>query len=357
MNMFPKVQEAREPIIHEVFNISTQRRFLAPEWRGTMKKNVILKSVAAVLALLSAGCVDPGAVTSFASLAPDANKLHSLTVAYADAPTKLEDLDVLHRIAPMYSANIAAQVKARNEQVMEIDALHAVLVNYMASLGALADNALVQTSTDTAKVTDGLTALSKAKPNLGLTSGIISGVGKICTLLADAATAGYRQSQLTGIIGRSESSFQALVMAERLIVTEGVIKELKLVKDKTADLAEVTHALQVNNDAEAALAKPPKPGATGVDGLDPRLQQSGAADTASLYLLQQAIRADLASIDLQIQAATAYVTALDKIAAAHTVLYNNRNGLLTRSGAKSAITQLMPLVKEANSALQSLKSM
>lgn len=309
-----------------------------------------------VLFLVS-GCADPSAVTSFSVLAPDASKLHSLTAAYADAPNQLKALDVLQNVTTMSVAETATQVKARNDQVAQIDALHAVLVNYMQSLGALANNSLVQTSTDTKDVTDGLTALSTSLPALGLTSAMISGVGNISTLLGDAATAAYRQDQLTTIIGKSEVPFQQLIAAEKTIVTEGVIKELQNVEDRTRKLAEVTHALQVNANAEAKKSKPTTIMSTGVDALDPKLQRSGAADIASLYLLQQAINSNLSILDLQIKAATAYVTALDKISLAHTILYKNRDNLLSREGAKTALTQLTPLEKDASAALKSLKNM
>lgn len=310
------------------------------------------------IVLMIAGCaVDPSAVTSFSALAPDASKLHTLTVAYADAPNQLRVLDVLQNITVTSAAETAAEVKARNDQVTQIDALHTVLVNYMSSLGALANNGLVQTSTDTKNVTDGLTALAKAKPALHLTSGMITGVGDICTLLADAATAVYREEQLTTIIGQSEAPFQQLIAAEKTIITEGVIKEIQNVEDRTKDLAEVTHALQVNARAEAEKSTYPKNGSTGVDALNPQLQRSGAADIASLYLLQRAITSSLSALDLQIKAATAYAGALDKIASAHTVLYRNRGNLLSKQGAKTAITQLTPLVKEANTALHALKNM
>ena len=66
---------------------------------------------------------------------------------------------------------------------------------------------------------------------------------------------------------------------------------------------------------------------------------------------------DIANLEVQITAAKAYVEALDKISAAHTVLYKNRDNLLTKEGAKTAIAQITPLVKEANTAFQALKSM
>ncbi len=310
------------------------------------------------LVLLVSGCAtDPSAVTSFSALAPDASKLHSLTAAYADVPNQLKLLDVLQNVTATSATDTAAQVKTRNDQVTQIDALHAVLVNYMQSLGALANNSLAQTSTDTKDVTDGLTALSKAAPNLGLTPGMITGVGAISTFLGDAATANYRQEQLTTIIGESELPFQQLIAAEKTIVTEGVIKELQNVREQTTRLAEVTHALEVNAGAEALKSAPPKMDSKGVDRLDPKLQRSGAADIAALYLLQKAITSDLSTLDLQIKAATAYATALDKISSAHTILYKNRDGLLSKEGAKTAIAQLTPLVKEANTALQALKNM
>lgn len=312
--------------------------------------------IAIMLLISSCATTDPSAVTSFSALAPDASKLHSLTTAYADAPNQLRALNVLNYTAMSADAT-AEQVKARNAQVAQIDALHAILVNYMQSLGALANNSLVQTSTDTKDVTDGLTALSKANPNLGLTSSMIAGIGDLANLLADASTSFYRQDQLTSIIGKSQAPFQQLVAAEKKIVSEGVIKELQLVEDKTKALAEVTHALQVNAAAEAAKSKSPEEGATGVEALNRQLQGTGATDIASLYLLQQSITSNLNNLDIQIKAATAYLTALNKIADAHTVLYKNRENLLSKEGAKTAISQLTPLVKDANAALKAMKNM
>jgi hypothetical protein len=308
----------------------------------------------AVVLIVSGCATDPSAVTSFSALAPDAPKLHSLTTAYADVPNELRALDVLNNITVISPAETAAQVKTRNQQVAQIDALHAVLVNYMRSLGALANNGLVQTSTDTKDVTDGLTSLSKAVPTLGLTANMITGVGDICTFLADAATAAYRQEQLTIIIAKSEQPFQQLIEAEAAIVAKGVIPDLGNVENRIKDLAEVTHALQVNDEAEAAKSKA---GSTGVDGLNPTLQRSGAADVASLYLLRRAMTSEFSAVELQIKAARDYLTALHEISAAHTVLYRNRGDLLSKKGAKAAIGQLSPLVKEANTALQALKDM
>jgi len=340
-----------------VRRVGTQMNVINPFLRILKGEKFMNSRWLIAIMLLISGCVtDPGAVTSFSALAPDASKLHSLTTAYADAPNQLKALDVLQYTA-MSADETAEQVKARNAQVAQIDALHAILVNYMQSLGALANNGLVQTSADTKDVTDGLTALSKNKPDLGLTPNMITGIGDLVTLLADAATSFYRQDQLTSIIGRSDAPFQQLVAAEKKIVSEGVIKELQLVEDRTKALAEVTHALKVNADAEAAKSMAPQVGDTGVKGLNPKLQGSGAADIASLYLLQQLITSNLNNLDLQIKAATAYLTALDKIADAHTVLYKNRDDLLTKKGAKTAISQLTPLVKDANAALEALKNM
>ncbi len=67
--------------------------------------------------------------------------------------------------------------------------------------------------------------------------------------------------------------------------------------------------------------------------------------------------ANLSVLDSEIKAAIAYATALDKISSKHTVLYNNRKNLLTKGGAKIALAQITPLVKDANAALQALKNM
>lgn len=303
-----------------------------------------------------AGCAtDPGAITSFSSLAPNADKLHVLTAAYVEAPNQLSQLDLLHLIDEA-KFDPKSQAEARNKEIVEIDALHATIINYMASLSLLADNELVQTSDDAKSVTEGLTAIETSKPSIGLNGDMISGAGKILTLLEDAATTGYRQEQLTSVIQRAEGPFQQLVSAEKKIVI-AMKSELQNVWDRTVALKEVSHALRVNATEEEARATRPRSGANGVSGLNPKLQDGGAADLASLYLLEKSISVDLISLDTKIKAANDYADALDKIAAAHTVLYQNSQNILTREGAKTAIKELKPLVKDAHAALQSLKSM
>lgn len=315
-----------------------------------------VRVVVLVALLLSACGTDPSAVKSFSALAPDASGLHTLTTAYADAPEKLASLDVLNYAPLSTPAEIAAQTTTRDAQVAQIDALHQVLIGYMQALGALASDDLVQTSSDTKSVTDGLTALQKASPKLGLTPAMITGASDLSTFLADAATARYRHEQLSAIIGKSEPPFQQLVSAEKTIVTKDIIPELQQVKDRINKLHEVTHALQVNAKAEAEHSKPQQQ-TSGVSGLDTQLQRSGAADIASLFLLQNWMINEQRTVDTQINAAKAYVTALDKISAAHTVLYANRDVVLTKAGAKATIAQLEPLVKEANTALRALKAL
>jgi hypothetical protein len=128
--------------------------------------------------LVSSCATDPSAVTAFSAMAPDADKLHTLTVAYATAPNQLIEFDVMNRLTSENVEQLTNQVTKRNLQVTAIDSLNMVLVNYMQALGVLANNGLVQTSPDTKDVTDGLTALTKAVPELqtDLTTNMITSV-------------------------------------------------------------------------------------------------------------------------------------------------------------------------------------
>jgi hypothetical protein len=178
----------------------------------------------------------------------------------------------------------------------------------------------------------------------------------VSTFLGDLVTSGYRQAQLKNTIAKCEAPFQSLISVEKIIVTKGIIPELTNIQDRTKRLAEMTHAIEINASAEYTKASIPHQPTSEVDSLNPVLQGSGAADLASLLLLQRSITADLSALSLQIKAANEYVTALDNIAKAHTILYNNREKILTKDGAKSALTQLTPLVKDAYTALEALKN-
>ena len=297
---------------------------------GCIKRRVAEFTASMLVVLVLAGCAtDPSAVTSFAALAPDGSKLHALTEAYAAVPAELIELDVKHDLNPVVLNMLTADEKTRPEQAKSIDGLNAVLVDYMKALGALADDKLVQTSTDTKAVTDGLTNLQKAKPNLGITAAQISAIGDLSTLLADAATSIYRQEKLTDVIGRGEAPFQALVAAEKLIIGRAVIPDLNNVENRVGALDSVTSQL--------ASDRP--------------------ADVASLFLLQRTMAADKSRLDQQISAAKDYLTVLDNLGRAHTLLYNARNNVLSAKGAKVTIKQIQPLLSEAYMASQTLSKL
>jgi hypothetical protein len=315
-------------------------------------------------ACVDSACVDPSAVRSFSALAPDPSKVSVLTQAYADAPTKILDLDVMHQIDASLRQALEADKDTRKQQITAINNLHAVLIDYMKALGSLADDKLVQTSTDTKNVTDGLTALQKAQPSLGITGNQISAVGSISTLLADAFTSIYREDKLADVIARAEAPFQTLIATEQQIVLHGVAPELNNVRERLVALGALDHGLQVDSAHQIAEAEErrderqkthaPSPE---WDRVDPVLQGSGAADLAARLLLNWAIDSDLSAVDAQVQAANDYSKALAAIGKAHTALYQQRKAVLSKAGAKSFATQASPLLKEAYTALQSLNKL
>jgi hypothetical protein len=315
-------------------------------------------------ALVGSACVDPSAVRSFSALAPDPSKVSVLTEAYADAPTKILDLDILHRLDAAALQSLEADKGIRQQQVTAINNLHAVLIDYMKALGSLADDKLVQTSTDAKDVTDGLTALQKADTKLGLTDNQINAVGSISTLLADLLTSVYREHKLADVIRRANAPFQTLIGTEQQIISRGVIPELNNVRERLIELEELDHGLQVDSEHqlveaqkrhdERSRSKAPTPE---WDNVDLVLQSSGAADLAAQIFLRREIDSDRSAVDVQIQAANDYSKALAAIAKAHTALFDQRGAVLSKAGAKSFATQASPLVKEAYTALQSLNKL
>jgi hypothetical protein len=317
-----------------------------------------------LVCLINACAVDPSAVKSFSALAPDQTKLDALTQAYADVPANLIDLDVLNRLSETKRKELIEDEATRKSQLSDIDGIHTVLVNYMKALGALADNTLVQTSTDTTTLTKGLTSLQTAEPHLGITTAQITAVGDLSNLLGDAATSYYREKELSEIISQANAPFQELIGAEQQIVSRGILPELQNELDETRQLQEVTHALQIDNGrlvSEANVGETTRSKrhqkVLASEQIDPALRGSGAADVASLFLLERAISSDSTTIEQQIQAAKDYSTALDNISKAHAALYAARNSVLSPAGAKSFIEQEGSVLKEAYTALQALNKL
>ncbi len=332
--------------------------------KGLFKQAVVLTAFGGILCFVSACAVDPSAVQSFSGLAPDQAKLDVLTQAYAEVPSNLIGLDVLHRLSASERKALTNDEVTRKNQLTAIDGIHAVLVNYMKALGALANNTLVQTSTDATTLTKGITALQTAEPTLGITTAQITAVGDLSKLLGDAATSFYRERQLSYVIGRANGPFQQLVATEQQIISRGVLPDLQNLLDRTRDLREVANGLQIArheqaseaNVQEAARDRRDQNGSAAKQ-IDPVLRGSGAADVASLFLLQRTIDSDNTRINQQIQAAKDYSTALGKIAEAHTALYNARDHLLSEAGAKSFIEQEGSVLNEAYTALQALNKL
>lgn len=310
-----------------------------------------------VMLLLSACGTDPSAVQSFSQLAPDQSKVDILTQDYADVPGELIQLDVLHRLSAASVNALSADEQTCKNQIKAIDGINSVIVNYMKALGALANNTLVQTSTDTATLKTGITALQTAEPNLGITSTEITAIGDVSTFLADAATSVYRQKNLKDAIARNQAPFQKLVATEEQIISRGVLPELRNLRDRTNDLQEVVNGLKVESaqqksEANARAKRDEKAPQSGK--IDVWLRGSGAADVASLLLLQRMIQSDTTTINQEIQAAKSYVKALKDIAKAHTALYDARKNVLSKAGAEAFIKQEGGLLNEAYTALQSL---
>ena len=321
-------------------------------------------AVAVIAGFVSACAVDPSAVQSFSALAPNQGKLDVLTQAYADVPVNLLQLDVLHRLSSDRKKALTDDEVTRKAQLAAIDGIHTVLVNYMKALGALANDTLVQTSTDTATLTKGLTALQKAEPALGITSAQITAVGDLSTLLGDAVTSFYREQQLSDVIGRANAPFQQLVATEQQIISRAVLPDLRNLLDRTKDLQEVVNGLQLDGEEQVSEAKAREAArakrhqsASEAEQIDIALRGSGAADLAALFLLKGTIGSDSTRINQQIEAAKDYSAALDNIAKAHTALYAARENVLSKAGAKSFLEQESKVLNEAYTALQALNKL
>jgi hypothetical protein len=289
------------------------------------------RAAVALLLLLVAGCTDPAAVRSFAEQAPPPGSFEGMLQDYSTLGPAITGLaEIGARQCPeTFPADQSAQV------IHGLEPMHESWVAYMAALGQLASDQPVQrAATDSGQVTAGLTAIQKALPAIGITANQITLVGDLTNLVEQAAVRKMREDALEKVIAQGQPGFQTAIALESRVISRAYIPDLGSYSNQFASLTGL-----LRRSFAAGLGAAP---ATGVIPSTQALLQQGC--------LSNAIIAGQAPTPTQIaarrSAAEAYVSALDKLAAAHTKLFESRGRILTRA----TYDQLKPLLDQAKQA-------
>jgi hypothetical protein len=287
------------------------------------------RAIAALLLLFVAGCTDPAAVRSFAGEAPPPGSFTSMLDDYSALGPAIAGLaEISARQCPeKFPADQSAEV------IHALEPMHESWVAYMAALGRLADDQPVQRAgADTTQVTAGLTAIQKALPSLGITANQITLIGDLTSLVAQAAVRKLREDALQRVIAEAEPAFQTALALESRVISRAYVPDLASYNAQFQSLSIV-----MRRSFAAGLGAAP---ATGViPSRQAVLQQA---------CLANAIATGEAPTPVQVaahrRAAEAYVSALAKLAAAHTKLFKSRGHVLTRA----TYDQLKPLLDQAD---------
>ncbi|SFU64610.1 hypothetical protein [Nitrosospira multiformis] len=256
------------------------------------------------------GCASFREVKVFAALSSDAASYDALPRDYVAA------LDRRKQYQPeKFHGELEAQKIRREAQRASLDLLQQTVTDYMQGLGNLAagnahayDKSLKELSTNLSRATL-------------LTSEEKEAVGALSTLLARAATAGYRLHELRKLVRDANQPLQHVIQATRKIVEKGMIADLQV---ETALLGRYY---------DNFMYMPGNP-----------------MEPVAMALAREAKAESLGRVNTRIRSAQGYIAVLDKIANAHQYLYEHHKKI----GSNELDKQFKPYVADLRMAYRGL---
>lgn len=258
-------------------------------------RHIVRASLAGALLLLAA-CTDLSAVRDFSRLAAGTAEQGAIVQRYAAFDTRMK------RYRPSFPT-----LAERQEQARGLRALQSAVTEYMQALGALAEDAGVMPAAAN-PLADAATRAGVLDPSLTPTVSTIGG------LLLRAGTEGWRQRQISSMIGEANAPLQAVIAA----------------------LVRFVEATEREDRDERNAA-------TVYYGL---LERRSPSDQAGVAALKEWRELRLAEIDGRAGQRRTYLEAMRKIAAGHQLLYDNRNDL--------SLAEVQRQVRAVNRELQML---
>ena len=286
-------------------------------------------------AISLAGCADLSAVADFAKMAPDVAKLDTLTDVYVAAPAiQSEWAAIWTKPDPA----LADQFKKRQDQKVAIDALHALIVNYMKALGGLAGPGATDISAQAKLVGTNLAALQKADPSL-LPTAQVAPISDLVSVIPQGILDLYRQSEVSSIIVKNQVSFHRMIDAETEIVQGSFERDIS--QACKAILAATHQTLGEFNSS------------CGPDGTIAIVVISGSpTKRATTFGFGRSANADIAKLNAAARGAQQYVTALQKLREAYDVLVQDAGHI-----DATTVTRIIPLLTDVEKAYSDIGSL
>ncbi len=289
---------------------------------------------------LLAGCSDLSAITKFAQTAPDVSKLYTLTAVYVSDPqTQIDWTGVWNTPDP----SLAQLSAIREKQRAAIDALHALIVNYMKGLGGLAGSSVTDISTQAKTVSTNLTALQKDIP-ADLSTAQVTAIGDLVSVGPHGLLDMWRGYEIGRIIKQNQNAFHSMISTEITIVNDAFILDFaatcKVVlgaRDHMRQILSPGVADPVTCGAAASAAssvKTPVPSGLAIP-----------VARAAYFTFRQSADTEIANLNAATLAAQQYVIALQKLGTAY-------DDLVDQNGQFNAATlqTILPLLTDAEKA-------
>jgi hypothetical protein len=239
------------------------------------------------LSIGASGCASFKEVTAFASLSGNAAGYQAFTRDYVGALERRKQYQPLK-----FHGELEALTMRREAQRISLDVLQQTVADYMQGLGSLASGEI---RTFDRSLEDLSASLNEATL---LDRNEKQAVGALSTLLARSVTALYRQHEMKKLIRDGNQPLQEVIKATRKIIKSGIIPDLRV---------------------ESAIA------GRYYDNF--MLAPDNPVEPVAMALGKEARAEALGRIESRIQGAQRYEAVLEKIAAGHQYLYDNRDML------------------------------
>ena len=247
----------------------------------------ILWSPLLLIAVALVGCVDLTAIRRFADQAAETASYSELTHYYV---SHYERINRYIKVKPEDMPKQAADAEKRQKQEQPLLGLQRGLVEYLNALAALASDQAVNYDQSLKGLADEL------KDSKLVADSRADAFHSISTLLAKAATDGYRRKKLKDFITQGNAPVQKLI-------------------DGLTNIVGVQFVREIDNERGA------------IEGYYAKIIAKATENDPAVALVEDKKASDLEQIRARQAACGAYVAAMTKIAQAHQELYDRRDRL------------------------------
>ncbi len=294
-----------------------------------------------------ASCSDLSAVTKFAQTAPDVSKLDTLTEVYVSDPqTQIDWTSVWNTPDP----SLTKLVTTRQKEKVAIDSLHALIVNYMKSLGGLAGSSVTDVATQAQAVSTNLAALQQIN-RTNLDAAQATAIGDLVSFSSQNLLNAWRGHEIGNIIKQNQNAFHSAISTEITIVRDAFLLDFTDTCKVVLGARDHTKAVLAPGVAELVTCGAIAPAAEGAMA-HPLSAVANPVARAAYFTFRQTANAEIATLNAATLAAQQYVAALQKLGTAYDDLVD-QNGHYTAA----TLETILPLLIDAEKAYVDIDSL